>query len=105
MNAAEHDHIRRRFGSLLREAERIPDIIGHILDLRHLVVVCENDGVACALELKQLLAQISSEILRSTLRMPIAATRRTGERVTVLAARRPSGKPTMVARTTPQSAT
>ena len=37
-----------RGGRLLREAERVADEVGHLLDLRQLVVVGEDDGAALA---------------------------------------------------------
>ena len=37
-------------GGLAREAERVADVVGHVLDLGHLVVVREDDGVALARE-------------------------------------------------------
>jgi len=51
------------------------------------------------------IAQISSEMLRKTLRTPIALLRKIFEWVTELAASKPSGSPTIVASTLPHSAT
>jgi hypothetical protein len=50
VDAAKHDDFRFGFGGLLREAQRIAHVIGHILDLRHLVIVRENDRVELALK-------------------------------------------------------
>ena len=41
---------RRRRGRLAREAERVADVVGDVLDLGHLVVVREDDRVALARE-------------------------------------------------------
>ena len=45
MHATEHDHIRICLGGFLRETERIACKIRHVLDFRHLIIMCENDGV------------------------------------------------------------
>ena len=46
MDATESDHRVFNLGSLLRETERIANVIGYILNLRHLVVVGEDHGIA-----------------------------------------------------------
>jgi hypothetical protein len=50
---------RRRCGRLLREAERVADVVGHVLDLGQLVVVGEDDGVALAGERADLGLQLA----------------------------------------------
>ena len=47
-------------GRLAREAERVADVVGHVLHLGHLVVVGEDDRVALAGELAHLLVRASS---------------------------------------------
>jgi hypothetical protein len=46
VDAAEGDRVGARGGRLTREAERIADVVGDVLDLRHLVVVREDHRVA-----------------------------------------------------------
>ena len=48
--AAEDDDIRAGLLRLLREAERIADVIRHVLNLGDLVIVREDDGVQLFLE-------------------------------------------------------
>ena len=50
MNTAEDDDVCVGLFRLLREAERITDVIRHILNLRHLIIVREYDGVQLFLE-------------------------------------------------------
>ena len=50
MDAAEDDHIRAGAGRLLRKTEGVAHEIRHVLNLWHLVVVREDDGVVLALE-------------------------------------------------------
>jgi len=45
VDAAERDHVGVRVGGLPRQAERIAHEAGHVLDLGHLIVVGEDDGV------------------------------------------------------------
>ena len=52
MHAAEHNDVRARLGRLLREPERIADVIRHVLDFRHLIIVGEDDGVELLFERK-----------------------------------------------------
>src|SRR6202158_5414424 len=56
MNAAKHDYVGAGGGRLSRQSQRIADIVGHVLDLRDLVVVREDDRVACARQLADLAA-------------------------------------------------
>jgi hypothetical protein len=49
MTRVSHRH-RGIATALLREAERITDVIRHILNLRHLIIVREYDGVQLFLE-------------------------------------------------------
>ncbi len=44
-------------GGLLGEAERVADVVGHVLDLGHLVVVGEDHGVALAGQLAHLVLE------------------------------------------------
>src|SRR5439155_1596173 len=46
VDAAEDDRIGVRRGRLLREAQRVAHVIGHVLHLGNLVVVREDDGAA-----------------------------------------------------------
>ena len=57
VDAAEDDRGRVGGGRLAREAERVADVVGHVLHLGHLVVVGEDDRVALARELADLLLQ------------------------------------------------
>src|ERR1035437_2578196 len=57
MHTTENDHIGRRLGGLLRETERIADVIRHVLNLRHLIVMREDDGVQLFLERENFLGQ------------------------------------------------
>ena len=50
---------------LAREAERVADEVGHVLDLGHLVVVGEDDGVALARQLAHLVLQVRSDPARA----------------------------------------
>jgi hypothetical protein len=50
VDAAEADDVRRRLGRLLAELERVTHEVGEILDLRLLVVVGQEHGVALLLE-------------------------------------------------------
>ena len=45
MDTAEDDRVGVRGGRLAREAERVAGVIGDVLDLGHLVVVRQDDGV------------------------------------------------------------
>ena len=45
MDAAEDDHLGIRLGGLLGQAERIAHKIRYVLDLGHLIVVGQDDGV------------------------------------------------------------
>ena len=56
VDTAEHDHVGSSRGRLARKAERVADVVGHVLDLGHLVVVGEDDRVALARQLADLLA-------------------------------------------------
>ena len=57
MNAAKDDDIGLGLGGLLGEAKRVAYLIGHVLDLRHLIVVGKNDRVKLLLEHKDLARQ------------------------------------------------
>ena len=57
MDAAEGDHLGVGGGRLAREAERVAHVVGDVLDLRHLVVVGEDDRVALRRERADLLAE------------------------------------------------
>ena len=46
VDAAERDHVVGGSGRLDREAERVADVIGDVLDLGQLVVVGEDHGAA-----------------------------------------------------------
>src|SRR5919106_221810 len=46
VDAAEDDHLGVGGGGAAREPERITHVVGDVLDLGHLVVVGEDDGVA-----------------------------------------------------------
>ena len=46
VDAREHDHAGRARGGQAGQGERVADVIGHVLDLRGLVVVREDHGVA-----------------------------------------------------------
>ena len=50
MDAAEDDDVRAGARGLLREAEGVAHEVGHVLNLRDLVVVREDDGVELAFE-------------------------------------------------------
>ena len=50
MHAAEDDHPGVGGGRLLREPERVADVIGDVLDLGQLVVVGEDHRAALARE-------------------------------------------------------
>ena len=45
MHAGENDQIRRCLLSLLRESQAIPNIIRHVLDIRLLVIVREDNRI------------------------------------------------------------
>jgi hypothetical protein len=57
VDAAEDDRGSVCLGGLPREAERVPDVVGHVLDLGHLIVVRKDDRVALACELADLVVQ------------------------------------------------
>src|SRR5262249_21923176 len=50
VDAAEDDRRGIRRGRLARKAERVPDVVGDVLHLGHLVVMGEDDRVALARE-------------------------------------------------------
>jgi hypothetical protein len=62
VDAAEGDRLGVRRRSLPREAERVADEVGHVLHLRHLVVVGEDDGVALARERAHFLMQLGDNV-------------------------------------------
>ena len=64
MHPAENDHIRVGFGRLLGEAERIADVIRHVLDFRHLVIMREDDGVELLFECEYFLRERSEFLAR-----------------------------------------
>ena len=45
---AEHDHVGVGGGRLLRQAQRVADVVGHVLHLGDLVVVGQDHGVSLA---------------------------------------------------------
>ena len=57
MDAAEDDHVGLGLGRLLGEPQRIAHVVGDVLDLRHLVVVRQDDRVKLLLEDKDLARQ------------------------------------------------
>ena len=57
VHAAEDDDLCVRVGGFAREPERVADIVGDVLDLGTLVVVRENDGIARARQVPNLLVQ------------------------------------------------
>src|SRR5258708_39847273 len=54
MHPAKDDDIGAGFGRLLREPERIADVIGQILYFRDLIIVSEDDGVQFFLQREDL---------------------------------------------------
>ena len=50
MDAAKDDHVSRSARRLLAQPEGIPDIIGDVLNLSHLVIVSEDNGVELFLQ-------------------------------------------------------
>ena len=58
MHPGKHDHIGFRFLCLLRQTKAIADIIGYILDIRLLVVMRQQDGVALPLQAQDLVLQV-----------------------------------------------
>ena len=59
VHAAEGDDRAVGLGGLLGEAERVADVVGHVLDLGPLVVVGQDDGVALAGERADLGLQLA----------------------------------------------
>ena len=57
MHAAENNDIGAGLGGLLGQSKRIAHEIRDILDLRHLVIVSEDDGIQLLLERKNFLRQ------------------------------------------------
>ena len=57
MHAAENNHVRARFRRLLRQAEGIADVVRHVLDFRHLVIVREDDSIELFFERENFLRQ------------------------------------------------
>ena len=57
MHAAENNHVRARLRRLLRQAEGIADVIRHVLNFRHLVIVREDDGIELLFERENFLRQ------------------------------------------------
>ena len=75
MHAAENNHVRVRLRRLLREAERIAHEIRHVLNLRHLIVMREDDGVRnCFLSVKISFAERLNLLLGIAARGFISAT-------------------------------
>ena len=68
VNAAELDHLGIGLRRLAGEAERVADEVGHVLQLRQLIVVGEDDGVALGGERAHLLAQARDLAPRSASR-------------------------------------
>jgi pyrroline-5-carboxylate reductase len=62
MNAAKKNYLGIGLGGLITEPERIADEIGHFLDLPDLIVVRENDGVALALQFRDVRRQIQTVV-------------------------------------------
>ena len=60
MNAAKKNHVGVGLRGLITQTQRIADEMGDFLQLRHLVVVRENDGVALTRELAELLCEIAA---------------------------------------------
>ena len=54
VHAAERDHRLVDLRRGLREAERVADVVGDVLDLGHLVVVRQDHGAALARQLADL---------------------------------------------------
>ena len=75
VDAAEGDHVGVGRGGLAREAERVADEVGDVLDLGHLVVVGEDDGVALGGERAHLLAE-RVDLLRGEVRVDRGLDRR-----------------------------
>ena len=57
MDAAEQDHVGVGFLRLERQAERVADVIRHVLNFGDLIVVREDDGVAAVFQLAQMFLQ------------------------------------------------
>ena len=58
VHAAERDHVGVGLLRGAREAEAVADVIGEVLDLRLLVVVRQDDGVALLLQALDLLLEL-----------------------------------------------
>ena len=67
VDAAEGDRLGVGGGGLAREAERVAEVVGDVLDLGQLVVVGEDDRVALRGERADLLAELG-DLLRRELR-------------------------------------
>jgi hypothetical protein len=67
VDAAEGDHLGVGLGRLAREAERVAEVVGDVLDLGQLVVVGEDDRVALLRERANFIAE-RSDLLRARLR-------------------------------------
>ena len=63
VHPAEHDGGRIDLGGNPRERQGVTDVVGDVLDLGHLVVVGEDDGVAILGEGEHLLAPIGGQHL------------------------------------------
>ncbi len=63
MDAAEHDDVGLGLLRLEAQPQRIADIIGDVLDLRDLVIVRQDDGVALAFEAQDFLRQIGARAM------------------------------------------
>ena len=60
MDAAKQNHVSVGFGCLVTQAQRVADKIRNVLQLRHLIVMRENNGVSLMLELLQRFGKIDT---------------------------------------------
>ena len=65
MDSAKQDHIRLCLGCLITQTERIAHEVSRILQLGHLIIMRQNDGIPLALELSQLFREIDASPART----------------------------------------
>ena len=65
MDAAEHDDCGAGLRGLARQAQRIADKIGYVLDFGTLVVMRENDRVALSSKLLDIRLKFGNELVPS----------------------------------------
>ena len=62
MDSAKKDDLGLCPGGLIAQAQRVPDEIGDVLELGHLIVVREDNSVPLLLELRNLLHEVETKV-------------------------------------------